>query len=115
MSQSKILVKLTFFKESGKYYSSGEYESEKQHMFEIFSEVKEMRRTKVTGLIGGWNGPVLVEAPKFNQGYPGLILGLSAVDLVTEAAKILISFGQPLEGSKAYHEAWSKLKESLEL
>ncbi len=35
-------VKLTYFKESGKYYTEGEYESSKTHAFEVYQEVYEM-------------------------------------------------------------------------
>jgi len=36
-------VKLQYFKETGKYYSSGEYESKKEHAWDICAEVREMR------------------------------------------------------------------------
>ena len=47
-------VHLTYFKRSGKYYSSDEYESELQYDYEIYSEVRTMRdRGILPGLVAG--------------------------------------------------------------
>lgn len=35
-----MLVTLTYFKPSGKFYSTGTYESDKEHMFEVFDQVR---------------------------------------------------------------------------
>jgi len=36
-----MIVKLTYFKSTGKYYSEGEYKTEKIALWEIFKEVRE--------------------------------------------------------------------------
>lgn len=53
-----MLVKLIYFKAwnglGGKYYSSGEYVSEKEHYFEAVEEVRKLRdERQLPGLIGG--------------------------------------------------------------
>jgi len=59
-----MTVKLTYFKDSGKYYSEGTYESLKEP-FEIVKEVKKMLENKVRpGLTcGKCNFYVLIETP----------------------------------------------------
>lgn len=37
-------VNVTWFRQSGKYYTSGEYITQKVHLFEIFNEVRDMAR-----------------------------------------------------------------------
>lgn len=57
-----ITVKLTFFKTSGKYYSSGEYETTLTAFHEIIDHVRFKRNIKqLPGLAGGWEGPILVQ------------------------------------------------------
>ncbi|KKL51422.1 hypothetical protein LCGC14_2295680 [marine sediment metagenome] len=47
-------VKLTYFKPKGKYYSDGEYKTKKEALFDIWSEVREMRMDgRLPGLIPG--------------------------------------------------------------
>lgn len=47
-------VKLTYFKQSGKNYSSGEYHSYKKDMFEIIEEVnRKIKRGGLPGLVEG--------------------------------------------------------------
>ncbi|HEX9987061.1 MAG TPA: hypothetical protein VGE45_01080 [Chloroflexia bacterium] len=68
-------VELIYFKSSGKYYSEGQYETNREHMFQIFDEVKEMRdQGKLPGLRDGSRGyHILVTVPEHPQEYPGLI------------------------------------------
>lgn len=72
----KHRVELTYFKNSGKYYISGFYFSDKEHMFEIFEEVKEKKNNKTLPDLspGSWDGPILVESKNNPNGYPGLIM-----------------------------------------
>lgn len=69
-------VKLTYFKETGKYYSEGEYETLKEHMFEIFREVRGRKiQGCLPGLIQGTNEfIVLIEVPDHPHDHPHLIL-----------------------------------------
>lgn len=69
-------VKLSYFKESGKYYSFGTYFSYKERMFQIFEEVKEMKKNKtLPGLVSGlWVDTILVDSDTHPNGYPGLIM-----------------------------------------
>ncbi len=50
-------VQLTYFRStnrSGKYYTEGFYETEKEHMFEIWEEVREMlEKRNLPGLVAG--------------------------------------------------------------
>lgn len=64
-------VKLTYFKETGKYYSEGEYESEERYPWDVHKEVRQMK--KLPGLVEHWDGHILVETDyEFNV--PQLIL-----------------------------------------
>ena len=53
-------IKLTYFKESGKYYSEGFYESKKSLPFKVYEEVKAME--SLPGLVKTWGGVILVSA-----------------------------------------------------
>jgi hypothetical protein len=65
-------VKLTYFKNSGKYYTSGEYETKQKELFDIWDEVEEM--IKHPGLIGKWNeGPILINVPDHSHNHPRLV------------------------------------------
>jgi hypothetical protein len=69
-------VKLTYFKESGKYYSNGEYETKQQMMYDVYEEVRQMQKDgKLPGLVdgGGKEFTVLVEIPDHPCGCPQLI------------------------------------------
>jgi hypothetical protein len=47
-------VKLTYFKESGKYYTDEIYETDKEMMYDVYDEVRQMQREgKLPGLIEG--------------------------------------------------------------
>jgi hypothetical protein len=65
-------VQLAYFKESGKYYTSGEYTTRKSHMHEISAEVDEMFAAgKRPGLIDGTHDfGTLVEVPAHPQSFP---------------------------------------------
>jgi len=69
-------IQLTYFKKYGKYYSSGEFLSDKMYMFEIFDDVKLMKeQNKLPELqSGNWDGPILVDSKTHPNAYPGLIL-----------------------------------------
>ena len=68
------VVKLTYFKSSGKYYSSGELEVDTElGLLRIWTKVKELNKTKLPGLAGTWNGPILVECPGHEHDHPVLL------------------------------------------
>lgn len=69
-------VKLQYFKPSGKYYSSGEYETQLVHMFDIFEEVKEMTKCKKLPGLCEYHSDVIVHVtvPENQNNYPGLVL-----------------------------------------
>lgn len=47
-------VHLTYLKKSGKYYSEGMYTTRKEHMHQIFEEVRELtQRGELPGLVQG--------------------------------------------------------------
>jgi hypothetical protein len=56
MRQKTRKVKLTYFKESGKYYTEGIYQTKvpEYYDFDVYSEVRMMARTgKLPGLVAG--------------------------------------------------------------
>ena len=72
----RMLVKLTYFKLSGKYYSEISYVSKKDSLFEIWDEVKRRRAVKrLWGLMIG-HSPfhILVNVPGHPHEHPRLIL-----------------------------------------
>lgn len=68
-------VKLTYFKQTGKYYSEGEYVSKKLHLFEVWGEVKDMLKAgRRPGLVDGKNEFfVTVDVPEHPHNHPVLI------------------------------------------
>jgi len=62
-----MIVKLTYFKESGKYYSESDYESKESLMENVCAEVVAMKRHPV--LSNYWDGYILVSGY-----YPHLII-----------------------------------------
>lgn len=60
----KTHVKLIYFKESGKYYSEGEYQTEQTQFYQLVDEVRQMKRNgKLPGLVDGAREfSVLIEA-----------------------------------------------------
>jgi len=71
----KYKVKLTYFKPTGKYYTEGEYETEKKWMFEISDEVRQMANTQTLPGINGNEWFILIQ-PEENHpnSYPCLII-----------------------------------------
>lgn len=70
-----MLVKLTYFKRSGKYYACGEYESDELHLFQIWNEVKKMKEHP--GLVCKWvDGPISVDVPDHPFNHPHLVMPL---------------------------------------
>lgn len=70
-------INLTYFKPSGKYYSTGEYFSHMQWMYQVFEEVKFKRDYgKLPGLISGFGKDfiIYVDSEDHPNGYPGLIV-----------------------------------------
>jgi len=67
-------VELTYFKQSGKYYTSDSYISEKSSLLDIWEEVREMIRNKnLPGLIEGADEfIVLINVPYHTHNYPHL-------------------------------------------
>lgn len=67
-----MIVKLTYFKRSGKYYSEGEYESSCTEMYEVHDEVRAMN--KHPGLLGKWSEYIHITTDSDNE-VPHLIIG----------------------------------------
>lgn len=67
-------VELTYFKESGKFYACGEYESNKSKMHEIFDEVRAMLESgNCPGLVDGkCEFYALINVPEHPNYYPHL-------------------------------------------
>jgi len=69
-------VQLTYFKDTGKYYSDGEYETEIESLIEIWHEVRGMiSRGELPGLIKGRNEfHILVNVAGHKHEHPRLIV-----------------------------------------
>ena len=70
-------VKLTYFKDSGKYYSEGEFEvDDPNQMYEIFRLVRNLQQQKrLPGLVDGATfNYIYVEAPGHEHDHPALII-----------------------------------------
>ena len=70
-----MLIKLQYFKNTtGKFYTAGEYRSEKSFMFEVTEEVKTMRgKNELPGILGGKDYFIHIE-PVGDAGFPCLLL-----------------------------------------
>lgn len=69
-------VKLTYFRESGKFYSEGEYETTQNHLWMIWKEVKSMqvRRTLPDLIEGHGYYIVLIDVPDHTYNHPHLVV-----------------------------------------
>lgn len=69
-------VELEYYKDSGKYYSSGDYLTQKLQMYEIFDEVRQMLASgKRPGLVDGHNEfYTIVRVPNHPHDHPALIV-----------------------------------------
>lgn len=69
-------VQLTYFKSTGKYYSEGEYETKKEHLHDIWDEVRGMiKQGTRPGLIKGTHEfHTLVNVHGRRHEHPRLIL-----------------------------------------
>jgi hypothetical protein len=68
-------VSLSYFKASGKYYSSGEYETNKEDLWEIWNEVEDMLLAgKRPGLADGYGFNTLVLVPDHPDYQPHMIM-----------------------------------------
>lgn len=77
-------VKLTYFKPNGKLYTGGEYDTEMEHMFQIFQEVANMVELgNLPGLVPRTpcNFIVHVSVPDHPHNHPHLINTEAAVVL----------------------------------
>lgn len=76
VTPDQLTVQLTYFKASGKYYASGEYQTDLKPMYEIFAEVRQLRDAgDLPGLCQGsreWN--IHVDVPGHKDNYPAMIL-----------------------------------------
>lgn len=72
-------VRIVYYKDTGKYYSEGYYESEKDSMYEIFDEVRLMLVSgKRPGLVDGFSHfHVVVDCPDWVNNVPQLMLGVA--------------------------------------
>lgn len=73
--EPKYEVKLTYFKQSGKYYSEGRYETNKEYMYQIVEEVKMLNIEEDLPDIGKTSefSILVTVADNHPNGYPCLI------------------------------------------
>ena len=68
-------VNLTYFKQSGKYYSQGGYNSQKEDLQDIFDEAEDMwNRRRLPGLMEDHSPFItLIEVPDHPHDHPHLV------------------------------------------
>ncbi len=69
-------VKLTYFKDNGKFYGDGQFNTELDKMYQLFDHVRMLQRTgRLPGLIegAGKTFTILIEPFMHPMGYPQLI------------------------------------------
>ncbi len=106
-----MLIKLTYYKENGKYYSTGEYETRRDLLFEVWSEVRDMLEDgKLPGLVDGHSPFIIsVDAPDHPHNHPHLIMPngreraicRNAVDTWGNASQMLMVVEEMSELQKA--------------
>jgi hypothetical protein len=71
----KLTVNLTYFREGGKYYSSGSYETDKEDLGKIWQEVREFKfNGRLPDLVeGATEFYILIEVPDHPYNHPRLI------------------------------------------
>lgn len=72
-----ITAKLTYFKASGKYYSSGEMEVDgSMALYEIWDHIEaEMKKGKWPGLVDGQHDfHTVIEVPEHRHAHPHLVV-----------------------------------------
>lgn len=81
-----MIVELTYFKDSGKYYSESKYITEKVSLWEIWAEVLELRTMRrLPGLIINHSDfIVLISVPNHIHNHPHLIVGESIKELLKD-------------------------------
>jgi len=68
-------VHLTYFKDSGKYYSEGHYNTDKEAFYEIVEEIRQMLANGIRpGLVNGFEFHVLAEIFIRNGPLPHLFI-----------------------------------------
>lgn len=70
-----FIIKLTYFRLSGKYEAHAKWVTTKLNMFEIFDEIKDMMKKKILPslVIGHSDYIVHVNASRHPKGYPALL------------------------------------------
>jgi len=71
-----VKVKLTYFKDNGKYYTEGEYNTKLHALDDIWKEVRVMKKSgRQAGLVDGCTEfIVLVDVPRHPHRHPKLII-----------------------------------------
>jgi hypothetical protein len=70
-----MLVKLTYFKQNGKYYSDGEYNTNLTEYYSVINEVRNMKREgNLPGLIEGSNEGIILVTIEEMYNVPHLVL-----------------------------------------
>lgn len=69
-------VKCTMFKTTSKYYTDGEYETDREFISDIWQEVRKMRdERRLPGLVKGHSYYIVsVDIPEHHSNHPHLIV-----------------------------------------
>jgi hypothetical protein len=68
----KVMVKLTYFKNNGKYYSQSEYMEDYLPLYQIWDKIKSM--DKHPGLSMKWDGLIAIDIPEHINNHPHIIV-----------------------------------------
>lgn len=81
-------VKLTYFKQSGKYYSDGSYETNQTDLHNIFDEVRnKLTDGKLPGLVDGARYTTHIEVPDYPHDHPALFFYPQGFEELVERIK----------------------------
>lgn len=69
-------VNLEYFKKTGRYYSECSYVTTKEHLYEIFEEVRNLKEAKMLpGLVKGHSEFIVhIDVPEHPNNHPKLIV-----------------------------------------
>ena len=96
-------VQLTYFKPSGKYYTDGSYDSQLEDFYNVIEEVRQMRRSKLPGLIGGWTGAVLVAVDGLPHLLPEVVASVDPINTPLNRVVIVVDFDGTIVQHKYPH------------
>jgi hypothetical protein len=71
-----FIVKLTYYKDNGKYNSEGYYETDLEYFYQIITEVtKKQKNGELPGMVKGYRAPfITIDVPIHPNNHPSLCI-----------------------------------------